>query len=84
MLASVYWALDETISVWYVSNFPFNIAKHKTKHKGNRRTLNICHALRQNLLQHLGVLQFLLHLGDDVLGQLLLLALLNLALIADP
>lgn len=48
------------------------------------RTLNIRHALGEDLLQHLGVLQLLLHLGDDGVSQLLLLALLDLALVADP
>lgn len=49
-----------------------------------KHTLNISHALGEDLLQHLGVLELLLHLGDDGLGQLLLLALLDLALVADP
>jgi len=47
-------------------------------------TLDIGHALLEDLLESLGVLQLLLDLGDDALGQLLLLALLNLALVADP
>jgi hypothetical protein len=47
-------------------------------------TLNICYALLENLLEHLGVLQLLLHLGDNIVGQLLLLTLLDLTLIADP
>jgi len=47
-------------------------------------TLNIRHALLQNLVQHLGVLQLLLHLGNDSLGELLLLALLDLTLVANP
>lgn len=51
---------------------------------GCERTLNISHTLGQDLLQDLGVLQLLLHLGDDSLGKLLLLALLDLALVADP
>lgn len=50
----------------------------------DERTLDISHALRQDLLQDLGVLQLLLDLGDDGIGQLLLLALLDLALVADP
>lgn len=48
------------------------------------RTLDISYALLQNLLQNLGVLELLLDLGDDGGGQLLLLALLDLALVADP
>ena len=48
------------------------------------RTLNVGDALLQNLLQDLGVLEFLLDLGDDGGGQLLLLALLDLALVAGP
>lgn len=49
-----------------------------------KHTLNIGNALLQNLLQDLGVLQLLLDLGNDGSGELLLLALLNLALVADP
>lgn len=48
------------------------------------RTLDVSNALLQDLLQGLGVLKLLLDLGDDGLGQLLLLTLLNLAFIADP
>lgn len=51
---------------------------------GLGRTLNICHALGEDLLQHLGVLELLLDLGNDALRQLALLALLDLALVADP
>jgi hypothetical protein len=47
-------------------------------------TLNLGHALLENLLQGLGVLQLLLDLGNDSLGKLPLLALLDLALITDP
>src|SRR5690242_7347017 len=47
-------------------------------------TLDISHALLEDLLQDLGALQLLLHLGDDALSELLLLALLDLALVADP
>lgn len=49
-----------------------------------QRTLDVSHALRQNLLQDLGVLQLLLDLGNDGISQLLLLALLDLALVTDP
>lgn len=48
------------------------------------RTLDISDALRQDLLQDLWVLQLLLDLGDDGISQLLLLALLDLALVTDP
>lgn len=48
------------------------------------RTLDISYALLQNLLQNLGVLELLLDLGDDGSSELLLLALLDLALVADP
>lgn len=50
----------------------------------DERTLDISHALRQDLLQDLGVLQLLLDLGNDGISQLLLLALLDLALVTDP
>lgn len=80
MLASVYWVLEATISVGSVSK----LASLKIQLGAQRRTLNICHALGEDLLQHLGVLQLLLHLGNDALGQLLLLTLLDLTLIADP
>jgi hypothetical protein len=47
-------------------------------------TLNISHALVENLLESLGVLKLLLNLGDDGLGKLALLPLLDLTLVADP
>lgn len=47
-------------------------------------TLNISDALVQNLLQNLGVLKLLLNLGNDGLGEFLLLPLLDLALITNP
>ena len=47
-------------------------------------TLNISDALLQDLLQNLGVLELLLDLANDGISKLLLLALLNLALVADP
>lgn len=47
-------------------------------------TLNIGNALLQYLLQGLGVLKLLGDLGDDALGQLPLLPLLDLALVPDP
>ena len=47
-------------------------------------TLNVPDALVQDLLQHLGVLELLLDLADDALGQLTLLPGLDLALVADP
>ena len=50
----------------------------------DERTLDISHALRQDLLQNLGVLQLLLDLGNDGISQLLLLALLDLAFVTDP
>ena len=46
--------------------------------------LYIRDTLRQDLLQHLGVLQLLGHLGDDAVGQFLLLTLLDLSFVADP
>ena len=49
-----------------------------------RLTLNISNALLQNLLQNLGVLELLLDLCNDALGQLLLLADLDLSLISNP
>lgn len=48
------------------------------------RTLNVSNALVKNLLQDLGVLELLVDLGNDALGQLALLPLLHLALVADP
>jgi hypothetical protein len=48
------------------------------------RTLNVADALVENLLERLGVLELLLDLGNDGLGKLALLPLLDLALVADP
>lgn len=50
----------------------------------NQLTLNISNALLKDLLENLGVLKLLLDLADDALGKLTLLALLNLALVANP
>ena len=47
-------------------------------------TLNVSNALLEDLVEDLGVLELLLDLGNDALGKLLLLALLDLALVADP
>lgn len=48
------------------------------------RTLNVGDALLENLLQDPWVLELPLHLCNDGRGQLLLLALLDLALVAGP
>lgn len=47
-------------------------------------TLNISNALLKDLLENLGALKLLLDLGNDGLGKLTLLALLNLAFVANP
>ena len=47
-------------------------------------TLNVSNALLEDLVEDLGVLELLLDLGNDALGKLLLLADLDLALVADP
>lgn len=47
-------------------------------------TLNISNALLKDLLEDLGVLKLLLDLGNDGLGELTLLALLDLAFVANP
>jgi hypothetical protein len=47
-------------------------------------TLNICNTLLEDLLQNFGVLELLLDLGNDALGELLLLPLLDLTLVTHP
>lgn len=47
-------------------------------------TLNISNALLKDLLENLGVLEFLVDLANDGLGKLTLLALFNLALVTHP
>jgi len=47
-------------------------------------TLNVSDALLEDLLEGLGVLELLLDLGNDAGSELLLLALLDLGLVADP
>lgn len=47
-------------------------------------TLNIGNGLLEDLLENLGVLELLADLIDQGLSKLLLLALLDLALVADP
>ena len=48
------------------------------------RTLNISDRLLKDLLESLWVLKLLLDLGNDALGKLLLLTLLDLSLVTDP
>ncbi len=48
------------------------------------RTLNVGNGLVEDRLEGLGALELLLDLGDDGLGELALLPLLDLALVADP
>jgi len=48
------------------------------------KLLDIGNALGQDLLQDFGVLELFGDLGDDAVCELFLLALLDLALIADP
>src|SRR5690242_4102895 len=48
------------------------------------RTLDIGNGLIEDRLEGLGALELLLDLGDDGLGELALLPLLDLALVADP
>jgi hypothetical protein len=47
-------------------------------------TLNIRNTLLKDLIKRLRVLQLLLDLGNNALRKFLLLALLHLALVADP
>lgn len=47
-------------------------------------TLNIPDALVKNLLEHLGVIQLGLNLGNDGLSKLLLLSLLDTLLVSNP
>ena len=58
--------------------FPHNQITSKTL------THNVGNALLKDLVEGLGVLELLLDLGNDALGELLLLADLDLALVADP
>lgn len=58
--------------------FPHNSIKNRTL------TLNVSNALLKDLVKGLGVLELLLDLGNDALGKLLLLADLDLALVANP
>jgi hypothetical protein len=51
---------------------------------GRRRTLDVSDGLVEDGLEGLGALELLLDLGDDGLGELALLPLLDLALVADP
>ena len=59
--------------------------------RGNRErairgahTLDLSDALVKDLLERLGALELLLDLGDDARRELLLLALLHLALVTNP
>lgn len=46
--------------------------------------LDVGDALLEDLVEDLGVLELLLNLGNDALGEFLLLAGLDLAFVADP
>lgn len=61
-----------------------SIVSEIMRHTCGPLTLNIGNALLKDLLENLGVLKLLLDLADDALGKLTLLALLNLALVANP
>lgn len=50
----------------------------------SKLTLNILDALVENLLKHLGVVQFGLNLGNDSISELLLLPLLDTLLVSNP
>lgn len=55
-----------------------------TNSEDSRLTLNVSDALLENLVKDLGVLQRLLNLGNNGVGELLLLFGLDLALVAYP
>ena len=61
-----------------------NVVSGITSHIEAVRTLNVSNALVEDLLEGLGVLKLLLNLGDDRLGELTLLPLFDLTLVADP
>lgn len=50
----------------------------------SKKLLNVLNRLLENLLLELGVLEVLLNLGDDRLGQQLLLSLSDRSLVSDP
>lgn len=60
------------------------LAAFHRRSAGRKHTLNILYALLEDLVQNLGVLEGLLDLGDDGVGQFLLLSSLDLALVANP
>jgi hypothetical protein len=64
------------------SSLTFN--RNRLLSLGGDNLLDVGHALLEDLLQNLGVLELLLNLGDNGGSKLLLLALLDLALVADP
>lgn len=63
---------------------PKNSQKYYLDMTYKRLTLNISNTLLEDLLENLGVLKLLVDLGNDGLGKLALLALLDLALVAHP
>jgi hypothetical protein len=75
----VYWALEATIPATLIS-----YGGQSQLRPDAIRTLNVRDTLLQNLLEDLGVLELLLDLGDNALGELLLLPLLDLALVPHP
>lgn len=72
-------------SIYFWATIPITqLATFATAFVASALTLNIRNTLLQDLVQNLGVLQLLLDLGNDSIGELLLLASLDLALVADP
>lgn len=76
---------QHSVSISFSSLSPSNtfISARRHLRLGND-ALDVSNALVEDLLQDLGVLKLLLDLGDNGVGQLLLLADLDLALVADP
>jgi hypothetical protein len=78
---SIYWALEDMMPVGRILS-PAETAIRIVKAK--ELTLDVRNALLEDLLENLGALELLLDLANDAVGKLTLLALLNLALVADP
>jgi hypothetical protein len=76
---SIYWALADMMPGLYGK-----LAMDQKASGRMRLTLDISNALLKDLLEDLGVLKLLLDLANDGLGELTLLALLDLALVANP
>ena len=74
-----------SIEPWKRQFLGQNVSKRLERRTGQEEpTLYVRHALLENLLRDLRVLELLVDLGNDSICEFLLLALLDLTFVSDP